>query len=396
MNKLPIPQPDRRLSQNQSNIHNQNLSINILNQSNQNNQNNQNNQIIYNSYRLNYKNNINNNSITTNQEKEEYEHQNSLSILKIKQIEDMRSNILNYKILNEKKMFLTSNTINSNLSNCNIILFGPSGSGKSSFIKTLYRAIYGTNFLPPEAISKLIIKETDENEGTIFFTRLHLKESNDNSSGILLCDTRGHILMNESEKEQFKITIQGNVKDNVQIKQIKDRNPILFWEFWKKDSELFPKEIFYAEKVGIESIPHSIILVFDGSKDEIIDKDDLEFYRDLINHSEKKGYNSINIILTRIDVFERNLKIDNKDCTRNEINGIINKHKDQKIAEIIDLLNVKRSNVHFIENYHNNDEDNEIEIDYQALKTLGDIMNNSEQFIINFLNKNYVCFAKCF
>jgi GTPase SAR1 family protein len=293
-------------------------------------------------------------------------------------------------------MFLTSNNINSNLTNCNIILFGPSGSGKSSFIKTLYRAIYGTNFLPPEAVNKLIIKDTDENEGTIFFTRLHLKESNNYSSGILTCDTRGHILMNESEKEQFKVIIQGNVKDNVQIKQIKDRNPILFWEFWKKDSELFPKEIFYAEKVGIESIPHSIILVFDGSKDEIIDKDDLDFYRDLINHSEKKGYNSINIILTRIDVLERNLKKENKDSNRNEINGIINKHKDQKIADIIDLLNVKRSNVHFIENYHNNDEINEIEIDYQALKTLGDIMNNSEQFIINFLNKNYVCFAKCF
>lgn len=389
MNKLPIPPPDRRLINNQS--------INSLNQNNKNS-----NEINLN--QINPENFIQKNTQTnyytnnTSLSKEEYERINNLNILKIKQIEDMRFNILQYKMLNEKKMFLTSNSINSNLTNCNIILFGPSGSGKSSFIRTLYRAINGTNILPPEAVNKLIIKNTDENEGTICFTRLHLKESCNNTSGILICDTRGHILMNDSEKEQFKVMMQGNVKDNVQIKQIKDRNPILFWEFWKKDSQLFPKEIFFAEKVGIESIPHAIILVFDGSKDEIIDKDDLDFYQDLISLSENKGYLSVNIVLTRIDVFEKNLSKGNKDINPNEINGIINKHKDKKIAEIIDLLNVKRSNVHFIENYHNINEENEneIEIDYQALKTLGDIMNNSEQFIINYLNKNVVCFAKCF
>lgn len=222
-------------------------------------------------------------------EREEYDKLNNINILKIKHIEDMRNNILSYKILNEKKMFLTSISNVQSLNTCNIILFGPSGSGKSSFIKTLYRAVYGTSFLPPEAVNKLIIKETDANEGTLCFTRLHLKEESSISSGILVCDTRGHILMNEMEKEQFKVIVEGKIKENIEIKQIQSRNPILLWEFWKKDSQIFPKEIFAAKEVGLESIPHSIVFVFDGSKDQIIDQDDIQFYKELITLSLKKG-----------------------------------------------------------------------------------------------------------
>lgn len=77
-------------------------------------------------------------------------------------------------------------------------------------------------------------------------------------------------------------------------------------------------------------------------------------------------------------------------------NNILNTLKDQKIERIIDILGVKRSNVHFVENYHNDNDDNIIEIDYQALKTLGDLINVSEQFILYMLNRNATCFARCF
>jgi hypothetical protein len=145
-----------------------------------------------------------------------------------------------------------------------------------------------------------MIKETDENEGTLFFTRLHLKEESNLTSGIVICDNRGHILMNEMEKEQFKVIIEGNIKENIEIKQVPARNPILLWEFWKKDSQIFPKEIFLAKEVGIESIPHSIVLVFDGSKDEIIDRDDIGFYKELINLSIKKG--KVFFLISVIDI----------------------------------------------------------------------------------------------
>ena len=77
-------------------------------------------------------------------------------------------------------------------------------------------------------------------------------------------------------------------------------------------------------------------------------------------------------------------------------NSVVNNLKDQKIEKVIDILGVKRSNVHFIENYHSGIEENVIEIDYHALKTLGDLINISEQFILLYLNKNATCFAKCF
>jgi predicted AAA+ superfamily ATPase len=250
MNKFPIPPPDRRLQKSEDfNLKSSNVSKNF--------------------------------------DESEYEKYQNMNLIKLKHIEDMRNSILNYKILNDKSMFLNTNKVNIN--NCNIILFGPSGSGKSSFIKTLYRAIYGTPFLPPDAFSKLVIKGTSQNEGTLCFCRLHLKEESNESSGIVFCDTRGHIWMNEEELEQFKVIIDGKVKDDKQIVQEKNRNPVFLWEFWKKDAELFPKEIFLSKQGGLDAIPHNIVFVFDGSIDDIISEDDEKFYRELVKISEKKG-----------------------------------------------------------------------------------------------------------
>ena len=76
--------------------------------------------------------------------------------------------------------------------------------------------------------------------------------------------------MNSNEKEQFKIMLEGNVKDGVKIEQKTERDPFSLWEFWKRDTELFPKEIFDAKNPGINSIPHAVVFVFDGSSDEVI------------------------------------------------------------------------------------------------------------------------------
>ena len=189
----------------------------------------------------------------------------SLSIVKLKQIEDMRQKILNYKLLTEKTIFFSSSA-SSKINQCNVILLGPSGSGKSSFIKSLYRALYNSPNLPPEAMSKLKIKDVHHNEGTLNFTKLHLVEETKNSSGILLCDTRGHVNMNENEKEQFKIILDGRVKDGVFIQQRTQRDPFALWEFWKKSSELFPSEILNTEDPTISSMPHAVVFFFDGVK----------------------------------------------------------------------------------------------------------------------------------
>ena len=325
----------------------------------------------------------------------------NMSLVKVKHIETMRMKIINYKLCADKILFLNNSALSRKLTKTNIILFGPSGSGKSSFIKSLYRALYNTPILPPDAMKRLVIKGKYQNEGTLFFTQLHLVEQHTRAnSGIILCDTRGHVKMNEDETEQFKVMIEGKVKDGMLIKQRTERNPFALWEFWKKDSELFPTEIFKAENPGIDSIPHTVVFVFDGSADEVIQKEDVLFYRTLVDISKNKGYFNLHVILTRIDVFEEKLKKYYGLMNESDRNIKINSMKDSQIQKVIEILGVNRSNIHFIENYHgeenNKSSKNNMEIDYDILKTLLDLLNAGEYFVINYLNKMHTGLATCF
>jgi predicted AAA+ superfamily ATPase len=317
----------------------------------------------------------------------------SLSIVKLKQIEDMRQKILNYKLLTEKTIYFTSSP-SSKINNCNVILLGPSGSGKSSFIKSLYRALYNSPNLPPEAMSKLKIKDVHHNEGTLNFTKLHLVEETKNSSGILLCDTRGHVNMNENEKEQFKIILDGRVKDGVYIQQRSQRDPFALWEFWKKSSELFPEEILDNEDPTLSSMPHAVVFFFDGSTDEVVQSEDAKFYKELVYLAKRKGYNNIQIVLSRIDVFENKFYGRNKNISQSEINMKLNKSKDIQIERVIQALGVSRSNIHFLENYHLEGQiNNSVEIDYHILKTMIDILNSAELFIMSYMAQKETCFC---
>ena len=319
--------------------------------------------------------------------------ESSLSIVKLKQIEDMRQKILNYKLLTEKTIYF-SQSPSSKINQCNVILLGPSGSGKSSFIKSLYRALYNSPNLPPEAMNKLKIKDVHHNEGTLNFTKLHLVEETKDSSGILLCDTRGHVNMNENEKEQFKIILDGRVKDGVFIQQRNSRDPYALWEFWKKSSELFPNEILNKEEPTINSIPHAVVFFFDGSTDEVVQSEDNQFYKELVYLSKRKGYNNIQIILSRIDVFENKFYDRNKNINQSEINMKLNKYKDIQIERVIQSLGVSRSNIHFLENYHVEGQmNNSVEIDYHILKTMMDILNSAEIFIMSYMAQKETCFC---
>jgi hypothetical protein len=136
--------------------------------------------------------------------------------------------------------------------------------------------------------------------------------------------------------------------------------------------------------------------VIDGSIEEVINEEDGQFYRELVDHSIIKGYSSVNVVLTRIDLLERNVFESNSKLSKNDKLNLVNIQKDQKIEKIIQVLGLKRSNIHFIENYHSDEKDNIIEIDYHALKTLTDIINQSEQFQLSYFNRNYSCLNGCF
>ena len=313
MSDLPLPLPDRRLG----NSMNQNYDPTNVNK------------FSKDSNKIN--DNQNNNKLSDSIEG------TSLSLVKLKQIEDMRQKILTYNLLTEKTIFFSSSPGSSKINRCNVILFGPSGSGKSSFIKSLYRALYNSPILPPDASNKLKIKSRYHNEGTLNFTRLHLVEETDNSSGIILCDTRGHFKMNENEKEQFKIILDGKVRDGMLIEQRENRDPFALWEFWKKSSELFPNEIINPEEPNISSIPHAVVFIFDGSSDQIVQEEDEKFYKELIVLCKRKGYSSVHVILTRIDVFEKMIFNRNKNISEIERNTKLNKKKMKKLKKLSKL-----------------------------------------------------------
>ena len=379
MNDLPLPLPDRRTTKNKEDSLKNSRFVSEINKFKPENNNNTSNSIE----------NSNNSRDSINS--------NTMSIIKLKQIGDMRQKILSYRLLTEKSIFLNSLPTGEKVKKSNIILFGPSGSGKSSFIKSLYRSLYNSPILPPDVINRLIIKGRFQNEGTLCFTQLNLVKETPKNTGIMLCDTRGHFKMNENEKEQFKILLDGGIKDGAKIEQKTERDPFALWEFWKKSSELFPKEIFNAEEKGINSIPHAVVFVFDGSSDEVIQKEDERFYKDLVNFSKNKGYQEIHIVLTRIDVFEKMINERYSNLHINERNAKLNAMKDIKIEKIIDILNVNRSNIHFIENYHSEKiNDNSAEIDYHILKTMIDILNSSEVFMLYYMNMRQSCFPGCF
>ena len=371
MSDLPLPLTDRRLL---LDLQTQNYKSTYIN--NYQNQNNEQSETI------------NKNTIIS-----ETQEGSSFSIVKLKQIEDMRKKILNYKLLTEKTLYFSQSS-SSKINQCNIILLGPSGSGKSSFIKSLYRAIYNSPNLPPNAMNKLKIKDVHHNEGTLNFTKLHLVEETKNTSGIILCDTRGHVNMNENEKEQFKIILDGRVKDGVFVEQRSNRDPFALWEFWKKSSELFPNEILDNEEPNIKSIPHAVVFFFDGSTDEVIQSEDNKFYKELIYLCKRKGYINIQIVLSRIDVFENRFYERNKNISKNDLNMKLNKSKDIQIERVIQALGVNRANIHFLENYHKEGQiNNSVEIDYHILKTMIDVLNSAEMYIMSYMAQKETCFC---
>lgn len=314
---------------------------------------------------------------------------------KIKHIEDIRNTILTFQLLEDKKMFLNIPLSQINQNFINIVLFGPSGSGKSSFIRTLFKSLHQTKSLPPDVYSRLTIKDSFENEGTVNFVKINLKESMSGTCGIRICDTRGHLLMNKEEKEQFKVIVNGKAKENKQITQSKSRNPLLLWEFWKEDEEVFPKEVI-DDNPSLDTVPHVCLLVFDGSSDDIINPDEVEFYKDLIMTCKSKGYISIHVILTRVDILENIISVkSSKDKSELDVISIVNSIKDSQIEKVINCLGVKRSNVHFVENYLEVNEENKVDIDYHVLKALVDLINSSEEYILLHCNKNTSCFSKC-
>ena len=324
-----------------------------------------------------------------------------MSTAQIMQIEDMRHKLLSYKLLSEKTMYMNSLQNDPKLKKCNIIFFGPSGAGKTSFIKSIYKALFNTFKIPNENISKLVVRNKNYDDKNLVFNQIQIiKESNKNT-GLMICDTRESLKINSNNKINHNNSYFNSI-DSSKIKnnntKIINMNPKALLDFWEKNFDTFPKEIF-REEIGfgnIRSLPHAVVFFFNGMKENLLNKEDLFFYKNLIDISKSKGYKDVHVVLTRFDEFEKKILENNKDWNEGEIHSEINKLKNIKIEEVISLLGVNWSNVHFIENYHNEEQiENSPAIDYNIFKTILDIINSAELFILEKIAKVPMCYGFC-
>jgi len=314
------------------------------------------------------------------------------------QVEDMRKTLNMFKVLAVAPPDVDPNIVMSQASvppHADILVFGPTGSGKSSLIRTFYMALHGTREVPAEFADRITVKDTMLNEGTLRYVSAIVKPAKlDHRGGIvssaIMChDTRGHIWMDEREQKQLDMMLLGHVKDDSLVQQRNYRYARLLWEFWRRDVDLFPQEIL-VRKNGIQTKPHALLFVFDGSKEEIPDgEEERRFYRDIISMVREKGYMHPQVVLTRIDQVEAELA---KSAGAAGSGGEamdpelrLRQVLDKKIEEVVMKLEVERTSVHFTENYHSGladaAEGKNASVDFQALKILMQCCSNADHFV---------------
>ncbi|CAK9064432.1 Hypothetical protein SCF082_LOCUS33171 [Durusdinium trenchii] len=305
------------------------------------------------------------------------------------QVEEMRKMLNKFKVCSGTGNAEHAGTLPGH---ADILIFGPSGSGKSSLIRTFYMALHKTQQVPPDFAERIIVKDTAMNEGTLKYVSAVIKPAkldhrgNILSSSIMCHDTRGQIWMDEREQKQLSVIMDGHVKDDSMVQQRNYRYARMLWEFWKRDSELFPPEIL-ANAKGLHNQPHAVLFVFDGSVEEIPDgEEETRFYREIIQMCRAKGYANPQVVLTRIDRVEEGIAKSSGKASMADRELMLRQVLDRKIEDVCVRLDVPRTAVHFIENYHSGvlnleQEVRNISVDFHALKILSQCCSHADAFI---------------
>lgn len=109
----------------------------------------------------------------------------------------------------------------------NVFLFGPQGSGKTSFVRSCFRALYGASYPDVHAMESKQ-RGASTVDGTFLYSVYSLTDH------ICLHDTRGQRDYTPEEQQQLRLVLEGRARPNTLIQQ-RRRYWLLLREFWRSE-----------------------------------------------------------------------------------------------------------------------------------------------------------------
>ncbi|XP_065827051.1 interferon-induced protein 44-like [Oscarella lobularis] len=249
-------------------------------------------------------------------------------------LQQRRSAIRSYKppVGNSRREDPVTGETISLVPSANVVFFGPVGSGKSSLIGSLFRAVNATPTFP-ERVDRVLhhqpldMPNSDEH-GTLKWIETRLNDA----GTIVLQDTRGDQTFDGREETIHVQSLKGYFRDDLSI----DRHS-MFTSYW------WSQRFFWQRSLAV--IPHAIVFVFDGSLEPFLAGESLPFFKRVFEDCTNLGYEPI-VVVTCLDLMFANAKTKGVNVDVEKRNRV-----DLILAEF-DHLNLKLSDVHFVTNFH--------------------------------------------
>eukprot|EP00928_Gymnodinium_smaydae_P072719 TRINITY_DN5601_c1_g1_i1.p1 TRINITY_DN5601_c1_g1~~TRINITY_DN5601_c1_g1_i1.p1 ORF type:complete len:355 (+),score=58.04 TRINITY_DN5601_c1_g1_i1:197-1261(+) len=166
----------------------------------------------------------------------------------------------------------------------NLYLFGPQGSGKTSFVRSCFRALYGRRDHDAMVSMETTLQRSDD--GTSMYSVYSLTDR------VCLHDTRGQREYTPEEMEQLRLVLEGRARPNTLVQQ-RRRYLLLLREFWRTDAQMrrtFSRTVMLP-KASLDTEPHFAFLVLDPNQQELLleDEDFRECYGSLLGDFSDRG-----------------------------------------------------------------------------------------------------------